>query len=76
MPSLEAAQDVLSGSVREALHRIGRGPVAARFGTEVTELCLRALQADPELVTAALEQPLPDLPGWDGVMPPSTDART
>jgi len=61
VPSPEAARDVVFGAVREALLRIGAGRVPASFGEQVSELCLRALGAEPRRIAAALAHQLPAL---------------
>jgi len=58
-PSREAARDVVFGAARIALERFGDGHAPARFGEQVTEMCLYALRADPRRIAAALEHELP-----------------
>ena len=60
VPGREAAYDVLFGGVREALHRIGEGPVPASYGDQMAEICLHALHADPRRIAAALAHELPE----------------
>jgi AcrR family transcriptional regulator len=62
VPGREAARDLLLGSVREALRRVGEGRAPPSFGDQVTHLCLQALGADPRRIGAALAHELPALP--------------
>ncbi len=62
VPGQQAAQDLLFGGIREALHRIGAGGAAPSFGDQVAEVCLRALQADSRRITAVLAHELPEIP--------------
>jgi AcrR family transcriptional regulator len=62
VPGFAAARDVLFGGIREALQRIGEGPVPPSFGDQVTEVCLRALHADARRIAAALAHELPEGP--------------
>jgi len=59
VPGPDAAHAVVFGGIREALHRIGEGHVAAAFGDQVAATCLQALGADPTRIAAALAHPLP-----------------
>lgn len=61
-PSRDAARDIVFGTVRAALERIGGGDAPARHGERVTEMCLHALRADPRRIAAALEHSLPVSP--------------
>jgi AcrR family transcriptional regulator len=61
-PSAAAAQDLLFGSLREALLRLGNGRAPAGYGDEMTELCLQALGADPRRIAAVMKYELPPLP--------------
>jgi AcrR family transcriptional regulator len=62
VPGRDAAQAVVFGGVREALHRIGEGRVPAGFGDQVAATCLQALGADPARIAGALAHPLPEVP--------------
>jgi AcrR family transcriptional regulator len=61
VPGREAARDLLLGTVREALRRMGEGHTPAGFGDQMVELVLRALQAPPAEVAAVLARKLPAL---------------
>ncbi|MCU1283186.1 MAG: transcriptional regulator, TetR family [bacterium] len=62
VPGREVAHDLLLGGIREALLRIGERRVPASFADHMTEICLRALCADPRRIAAVLAQELPKLP--------------
>jgi len=62
VPGREAAQDLLFGGIREAVQRIGEGRVGSSFGDQMTEICLRALRAEPRRIAAVLAHELPLLP--------------
>ncbi len=61
VPGREAAQDLLFGGIREAMHRIGEGRVGPSFGDQMTEICLQALHAEPRRIAAVLAHELPAL---------------
>ena len=63
-PSTRVARDLLFGTIREALRRIGQGQVGASYGLEMTEMCLRALGARPRSVAAAMRYELPSTVVW------------
>jgi AcrR family transcriptional regulator len=60
-PAPEAAQDLLSGAVRQALLTIGDGGAGAAYGAQMTELCLRALGTDAKTIATVMRHELPRL---------------
>lgn len=62
VPGLDVAHDLLFGGIREALRRIGESRVPRSYGDQMTEICLRALHAEPHRIAAALAYELPQLP--------------
>ncbi len=61
-PTSEAARDLISGGIREALLQIGGGRTPAEYGAQMTEMCLQALGTDARRIGAAMRHELPCLP--------------
>lgn len=54
--------DLISGSVRRAMFRIGEGNVRRNYGDAVVQMCLQALGASSETTAEILSLSLPDIP--------------
>jgi AcrR family transcriptional regulator len=73
VPSLEAAEDLLFGTARQALLRISEDSASAAYVEALVSLCLKGLGVAPAQVTAAMRHPLPELRLGD--RPPGTTTR-
>lgn len=60
-PNPTVVRDLLFGTVRQALVRIGSERVPASYGDEMTQLCLRALGVDRRRAAAIMKHELPAL---------------
>lgn len=57
--SVQAARDLVVGTLHEAMRRMAAGPVPAGFTDEVARLVLRGLGMPTRRITAALRRPIP-----------------
>jgi AcrR family transcriptional regulator len=66
VPSREVARDVLIGTVREALGRLGAGSPGPTYCDELVRVCFQALRANERTTTQAMTHPLPLLAALPG----------
>ncbi len=62
VPDLDVAWDVVRGSIRQAMFRIGEGNVRKSYGDSVVEMCLQALGLEKESTREIMGIELPDIP--------------